>query len=148
MCSFATKFVVASWSTCAEPDMTELDTTFSVVVTLVEKLALGATNEPLMSMDNCADADTMFAPSPTIAVVKLLLELEPDITPAPNPTIAAADKEPLTSADTWADDDTIFAPSLTIAVVKLLLELEPDMIPAPNPTTAAADNEPLMSSEI
>ena len=31
--------------------MTELDTTFSVVVTLVEKLALGATNEPLMSVD-------------------------------------------------------------------------------------------------
>ena len=90
--------------------MTELDTTFSVVVTLVEKLALGATNEPLMSMDNCADADTMFAPSPTIAVVKLLLELEPDITPAPNPTIAAADKEPLIEAAICAEPDNIPAP--------------------------------------
>ena len=30
--------------------MTELDTTFSVVVTLVEKLALGAKKDPLISV--------------------------------------------------------------------------------------------------
>ena len=88
MCSFATKFVVESWSTIADAD----------------------------------------------------------ITPAPNPTIAAADKEPLTSAAICAEPDNIPAPSPTIAVVKLLLELEPDMIPAPNPTTAAVENEPLISS--
>ena len=111
MCSFATKFVVESWSTIAE-------------------------------------ADTMFAPSPTIAVVKLLLELEPDMIPAPNPKTAAVDNEPLISSDNCADADTILAPSITIADVKLLLELEPDIIPAPNPMTAAVDKEPLISVAI
>ena len=62
-----------------------------------------------------------------------------DITPAPNPTIAATDKEPLTS-HICAEPDNIPAPSPTIAVVKLLVELEPDMIPAPKPTTALRKN--------
>ena len=47
------------------------------MVILVEKLALGATNDPLISVDNCAEPDTILAP---------------------NPTIAAADNEPLISS--------------------------------------------------
>ena len=48
MCSFATKFVVESWSTCAELLNKVLPNSVSAVVTLVEKLALGATKEPLI----------------------------------------------------------------------------------------------------
>ena len=48
MCSFATKFVVESWSTCAELLNKVLLSSDSAVVTLVEKLALGAVNEPLI----------------------------------------------------------------------------------------------------
>ena len=64
--------------------------------------------EPLISSAIWAEPDNIPAPSPTIAVVKLLLELEPDITPAPNPTIAAADNEPLNSSDSWAELDNMF----------------------------------------
>ena len=78
MCSFATKFVVESWSTiaeadtkfapnptiaavdkepltssaiCAELDNNVLPNSDSAVVTLVEKLALAGVNEPLISAD-------------------------------------------------------------------------------------------------
>ena len=62
MCSFATKFVVESWSTCAELLNKVLPNSASAVVTLVEKLALGATKEPLMSVAICAELDNRLLP--------------------------------------------------------------------------------------
>ena len=79
----------------------------------------------------------MSAPSLTIAVVKLLLELEPDIIPAPNPTTAAADKDPLISVDIWAELDTKVLPNSVSAVVTLVEKL-----------ALAGVNEPLMSVDI
>ena len=78
ICSFATKFVVESWSTCAELLNKVLPNSVSAVVILVEKLALGAVNEPEILEAICAELDTNVKPNAFSDVVDKL----PDISDA------------------------------------------------------------------
>ena len=54
----------------------------------MEKLALGATNEPLMSVDNCAELDTSVFPNSVSAVVTLVEKLALGATNEPLMSVA------------------------------------------------------------
>jgi hypothetical protein len=84
---------------CAELDTSVFSNSVSAVVTRVEKLALGATNDPLISIDNCAELDTSVFSNSVSAVVTLVEKLP-----------LSATKEPLTSVAICAELDTTLVP--------------------------------------
>ena len=119
----------------------------SAVVTLVEKLALGATNEPLMSVDICAELDNIvllnsdsvvviLVEKLPLSVAKLLADSSVNVTLVEKLALGAV-KEPLISLDICAEPDNKVFPNSDSAVVTLVEKL-----------ALGATNEPLMSVAI